>query len=80
MKRLQLKKVKISRITNPHLIIAGGNPPSGNDDKNTSERRDCRHTKDDNDVACNDQTNNGGTLGRTGLPGSGSNPSNSQQV
>ena len=77
MKRLQLKKVKISRITNPYALLGGVLP--GNEPKTVTLNDACRHTKDDKDVDCNDQTNTNSN-GRTNTPGSQQDPNNNPQV
>ncbi|MCH2192726.1 hypothetical protein [Kordia sp.] len=79
MKMLKLRKVKISRVTNPYLITGGGHQQAqGNSDKNTNTVTlgDCRHTYDDKDQACQEHTNYTGTVGRTGAPASGSQTEN----
>ena len=63
MKTLKLRKVKISSITNPHLLYGGAQQAASNNDKTEPNTIHCE-TQDENDYTCTTQTNSGD--GRTG--------------
>lgn len=69
MKPLKLKKIKISRVGNPHFILAGAQQAAGANDHKTEPFSVHCETQDDNNTTCASQTNTGGE-GRTGTTAS----------
>ncbi|WP_046743223.1 hypothetical protein [Kordia zhangzhouensis] len=71
MKPLKLNKIKISKLSEPHSVIAGliqnGAQQNPNNPVPFTYDIACLYTKDKDDSDCANQTNGGGTMGRTGI-------------